>query len=847
MRTYNKNGAELPGWHACLEDSRLSQHGYAALQYIVRQSLVAGTLLSIAVASASAAENTLSVFPARVTLRGPAARQQLVVTHYTAGRPADATRSAKYESQTPNVVHVSSAGLISPVADGEGVVVVRAGGREQRVPVRVRHAAKAPPIDFELDVMPILTRHSCNAGACHGKARGRNGFQLSLLGFDPQFDYDALSKEARGRRVFSPQPERSLLLMKPTGEVPHGGGKRIARDGDEYRVLARWISSGMPRRRAGAPKLVGVTIEPSDRVLKQKSSQQLIVTAKYSDGTTRDVTRLAAYQSNEDGVAKVDETGLITASNIVGDAAVMARYMGHIAVCNIAVPLPGDVPEKLYAELPRHNFIDGHVWNKLARLGITPSAQAPDHKFVRRAYIDVIGRVPTPAEARAFLASKSSNKRSELIEHLLKQPEFADHWANKWADLLRPNAYRVGIKTVLNYDAWIRDSFRQDKPLDQFARELITAQGSTFRNGAVTLFRDRRSPDELTTIVSQLFLGIRLECAKCHHHPFEVWGQDDFYSFAAYFAKIGRKGRGLSPPISGSEEIIFTSTKGTVTHPLTGEVLPPRPLFGKAPEIKPGDDPRVALAAWMTSDKNPYFAKVMVNRVWADLMGRGLVMPVDDLRATNPPSNAELLDALAVDFRENGYNLKHLIRRITNSYVYGLSSLPSKRNVADTRNYSRHYRRRLRAEVLLDSVASITGVPEQFDAMPPGSRAKEVWSHRIPSLFLDAFGRPDPNQDPPCERTGETTVVQALHLMNSENLYRKVTSDNGLAASLAAQKLPPEKIAEELYLAVYSRFPTAEERAIAKSVFEKKGTTPRQAAEDLLWALLNTPEFVFKD
>lgn len=847
VRTYNKNGAELPGWHACLEDSRLSQHGYAALQYIVRQSLVAGTLLSIAVASASAAENTLSVFPARVTLRGPAARQQLVVTHYTAGRPADATRSAKYESQTPNVVHVSSAGLISPVADGEGVVVVRAGGREQRVPVRVRHAAKAPPIDFELDVMPILTRHSCNAGACHGKARGRNGFQLSLLGFDPQFDYDALSKEARGRRVFSPQPERSLLLMKPTGEVPHGGGKRIARDGDEYRVLARWISSGMPRRRAGAPKLVGVTIEPSDRVLKQKSSQQLIVTAKYSDGTTRDVTRLAAYQSNEDGVAKVDETGLITASNIVGDAAVMARYMGHIAVCNIAVPLPGDVPEKLYAELPRHNFIDGHVWNKLARLGITPSAQAPDHKFVRRAYIDVIGRVPTPAEARAFLASKSSNKRSELIEHLLKQPEFADHWANKWADLLRPNAYRVGIKTVLNYDAWIRDSFRQDKPLDQFARELITAQGSTFRNGAVTLFRDRRSPDELTTIVSQLFLGIRLECAKCHHHPFEVWGQDDFYSFAAYFAKIGRKGRGLSPPISGSEEIIFTSTKGTVTHPLTGEVLPPRPLFGKAPEIKPGDDPRVALAAWMTSDKNPYFAKVMVNRVWADLMGRGLVMPVDDLRATNPPSNAELLDALAVDFRENGYNLKHLIRRITNSYVYGLSSLPSKRNVADTRNYSRHYRRRLRAEVLLDSVASITGVPEQFDAMPPGSRAKEVWSHRIPSLFLDAFGRPDPNQDPPCERTGETTVVQALHLMNSENLYRKVTSDNGLAASLAAQKLPPEKIAEELYLAVYSRFPTAEERAIAKSVFEKKGTTPRQAAEDLLWALLNTPEFVFKD
>ncbi|MFQ5731468.1 MAG: DUF1549 domain-containing protein [Planctomycetaceae bacterium] len=704
-----------------------------------------------------------------------------------------------------------------------------------------------PQIDFEHDVMPILARRGCNAGACHGKARGQNGFQLSLLGFDPNFDYDALAKEGRGRRVFLSAPERSLLLLKPTGKTPHGGGIRMKFGGEDYEILRRWIVVGMPRRIPGTPKLTGVTVTPGERVLRANATQQLKVTAKYRDGSNRDVTRLAQFQSNESAIASVDENGLAKATGVVGEAAIMARFMGHIAVCTVTVPRPGSVPDAVYADLPRNNFIDGHVWNKLRRLSITPSREAPDHKFLRRAFVDVIGRVPTPKETRKFLADTSTDKREKLVDYLLKQPDYADFWANKWADLLRPNPYRVGLKAVLNYDAWIRDGFRKNKPYDQFVRELITAQGSTFQNGAVTLFRDRRSPDELTTIVSQLFLGIRLECAKCHHHPFEVWGQDDFYSFAAYFAKIGRKGTGLSPPISGSEEIVFTAKSGSVKHPLTGKVLQPRPLFGTAPKIDPNGDPREALAKWMTSGRNPYFAKVIVNRVWADLMGRGLVEPVDDLRATNPPTNGPLLDALAADFRRQNYDLKKLIRRITTSYVYGLSSLPNKRNTADTRYYSRHLRKRLRAETLLDSVAAITGVPESFEAMPPGSQARQVWTHRIPSLFLDAFGRPDPNQDPPCERTGNSTVVQALHLMNSEKLAAKITSKTGRAAKLAAGKLPPKKIAEELYLLVYSRYPKAEEKTIAASVFQKKGTTRRQATEDLLWALLNTPEFVFKD
>jgi hypothetical protein len=395
------------------------------------------------------------------------------------------------------------------------------------------------------------------------------------------------------------------------------------------------------------------------------------------------------------------------------------------------------------------------------------------------------------------------------------------------------------------FDAWIRDTFRRNQPFDQFARELLTAQGSVWRNGAATWFRDRRTPDEITPVVSQLFLGIRLECAKCHHHPFEVWSQDDFYGLAAYFARLRHKGEGISPPISGGEEVVYLGDSGSVTHPTTGKVLEPRPLTGQARAILPGEDPREALADWITKD-NPFFAQVAVNRAWAEIMGRGLVDPVDDLRATNPPSNPALLAALADDFRDSGYDFKVLIRRIMMSYVYSLSSLPNDRNLADTRNYSRHYRQRLRAEVLLDAVSDATGVDEDWKGMPDNSRAMEIWTHRVESLFLDAFGRPDGNQDPPYERVNDSTIVQALHLMNSPGLHRKVVSDDGLAARLAASDRTAVAIVEELYLTVYSRFPTADETTAVVQVFEQNGNR-RQATEDLLWALLNTPEFVFKD
>jgi hypothetical protein len=814
----------------------------------VRRTLIPllGSLTIAVVFNAPVLADSLSTLPAEVHLKRYDFSQQVLVTRETSTHKIDATREAVFVSSDPKIATVDKTGLIQPVANGQTAIKVSVGELTTNVTVKVTNLEKPIIIDFQNDIQPIFTAGGCNAGACHGKARGQNGFQLSLLGFDSEFDYAALTKEARGRRIFLPSPEQSLLLLKPTGIVPHGGGQRLKPDGADFRSLKQWIVSGLPRRDAAAPELTKIVVSPTERIMQANSQQQTIVTAHYDDGSTRDVTRLSGFQSNESAIAAVDDSGLIRTSHITGEVAVMARYMGMIEVIQIAVPLAEKVDESVYSKLPKNNYIDELVWKKLQRLNLTPSAPAGEGTFLRRAYIDIIGRVPDADEVQAFLDDKTPGKREKLIDFLLEQPEYADHWANKWADLLRPNPYRVGIKTVLNYDNWIRNSFRKNKPYDQFVRELLTAKGGTWRNGAVTLFRDRRSPDELTPIVSQLFLGIRLECAKCHHHPNEVWGQDDFFGFAAYFNKIGRKGTGLSPPISGSEEFFFVGKVREVKHPLTGATVAPKPLFGEAIVIEDNVDPRDVLADWVTSNSNPFFRQVIANRIWMDMMSRGLVEPVDDLRASNPPSNPELLEALALDLRDHKYDLKHLIRRIANSYVYSLSSLPNDRNTVDTRNYSRFYRERLRAEVLLDSVSQITGVEEKFSAMPPGSNSRQLWSHRITSLFLDAFGRPDPNQDPPCERVPDTTIVQALHLMNSQSIYDKVTKDAGIAAELASSDRPSEKIVDRLYLSIYARYPKEKERAALVKLINEAGEKKRQIVADIMWAMLNTPEFVFK-
>lgn len=707
-------------------------------------------------------------------------------------------------------------------------------------------AADPAPVTFENDVQPLLTRFGCNAGACHGKSRGQNGFALSLLGFDSDFDYEALVSEGRGRRVFAASPEASLLLRKATGAVSHGGGKRFDVGSPHYQILKDWIEAGAPRTPSDAPKLVRVVVEPAQQSLAPKAEIPLRVWAEYSDGGRRDVTDGSAFQSQDRTLADINADGVIKAGPVPGEAAVMARYMNHIAVCLVTIPLPGDVPAEAYKQLPRHNPIDDLVWQKLQLLGMLPSQPASETTWHRRAYLRAIGRLPTPEETRAFLADDSPGKRQKLIDDLLERPEYADFWANKWADLLRPNPYRAGIKSVRMIDSWLRDAFRRNMPYDQFVRELITAQGSTWHNGATVIYRDRPDPVELASSISQLFLGTRLECAKCHHHPFEVWSQDDFYGFAALFSRVKRKGTGLSPPISGGEEMVFTTSTGQLRHGRTGENVPPRLLTGETLLLGPDDDPREKLADWMTAPGNPLFARTMANRVWSEIMGQGIVEPVDDLRATNPPSNGPLLDYLAEDFRQHRYDIKHTIRRIMSSHVFALSSTPTERNLSDLRNFSRYYRQRIRAEVLLDAVNDVLGVEESFDAMPPGSRATELWTHRASSLFLETFGRPDPNQDPPCERSTELTTPQVLHLMNSPALNRKLTQDNARPAQLAGSGDSNDQIVDTVYLLTYCRLPTDDERKLALETLPADGSK-RAAIEDLFWALLNTPEFVFVD
>jgi hypothetical protein len=701
-------------------------------------------------------------------------------------------------------------------------------------------------LTFELDVMPILTSTGCTSGPCHGKSRGQNGFQLSLLGFDADFDYASIVKHARGRRVNPTAPDTSLLLRKASGQAPHGGGVRVPADSKHFEIIRRWIASGMPRSTEADPKLTGIDVTPRERILPAKSREQLRITARYSDGSTRDVTAETAYQSNDTAIAAIDAAGNVTAGALPGETAIMARYMNHIAVFNVAVPLAGSVDKQAYASLPKNNFIDELIWKRLETLGIVPSAGCDDATFLRRASLDVIGRLPTPTEARAFLADKATDKRAKLVDSLLERGEYGDFWANKWVDLLRPNPFRVGVKATFNFDAWIRDAFRTNKPYDKFVYELLTARGSTFRNGATVLFRDRRAPEEVTTIACQLFLGVRLDCARCHHHPFEVWGQDDFYGTAAYFTRVGYKGVGLSPPISAGEEFVVTALKGSIAHPLTGLEVAPKPLTGEAP-IVDDEDPRAAFARWVVAPENRYFEQVAVNRIWADLMGRGIVDPVDDIRATNPPTNPELIAALGREFRRLKFDQKALLRVILNSHAYQLSSLPNPRNSWDLKNYSRYYRQRLRGETLLDAVCDITGIPDVYEALPPKSRSVEIWTHRIDNLFLDSFGRPDANQDPPCERTSDSTMVQSLHLMNAPSLHKKVIDDKGRIAELAKSAKSPEELVDELYLATYTRFPTAEERTAAAKLFPADRTKYRLIAEDLVWALINTPEFTFKN
>jgi len=807
--------------------------------------------LLAAVPAANAAERaeetktgSISVFPESLRLHAQRAGHSLRVSSLRADGFELDFPGPTLVSDKPDIAKINDRGEIVGLKPGKAIINVTAEGHSAKVKVEVI-AAPERGMSFQMDVLPVLTRTGCNLGGCHAKPDGQNGFKLSIFAYDPKGDFYNIVKDGRGRRIFPAFPEESLLLRKPTLEVDHKGGQRFETGSEHYNTLLKWLQEGMPYDQPNEPKLERISVFPEQRLYRPGAEQPLLIRAHYSNGEIRDVTRLAEYDSNDKDLATVDEHGRVTVGSLAGEGVIVARYMGLVEISRVTIPAENTLPDSVYDELPVNNFIDELVYERLQTLGIAPSDTCTDAEFLRRASLDIIGMLPTAEQARAFAQDKTPDKRARLIDRLLKHPAYADLWAGKWADLLRPNPSRVGVKSVYLLDEWLRDSFRQNKPYDRMVREIVTAQGSTHRYGPTVVFRDRRKPEDVGEWFSQVFLGVRMECARCHHHPNEKWGQEDFFQFAAWFKDVGRKGKGISTPISGDFETIFYRKGRDVTHPVTGEAMKPVPLGTKPVPVPDSSDPRTALADWMTNPDNPYFARAAVNRVWGEFFGQGIVMPVDDFRASNPPTNQPLLDALAEDFVENDFDLKHLMRTIATSRVYQLSSTPNESNVTDTENYSRAYRRRLPAEVMLDAVADFTQTALSFQGMPSGSRAIATWNYKLGSEFLDAFGRPNSSAQCPCERDVRPSVVQALHMMHSNDLQAKLANKSGRAAKLAASDKSPEQIVQELYLSAYGREPRAEEIRIALTAFFQAGATRQTAIEDIMWALINSAEFVF--
>ena len=727
------------------------------------------------------------------------------------------------------------------------------------------------PVYFGTEVVPILTKLGCNGGGCHGKATGQNGFRLSLFGFEPEFDYEAIVKESRGRRLSPAAPEHSLLLTKGTSSVPHGGGKRLTVGSDDYRILREWISQGATPPRADDPHLVKIEIFPKEQILNVNASQQLQVRATFSDGLSRDVSRQAVYQSNEPSIATISDDGLIQTTSQHGLFSVMARFGEQIATFHAAVPFVSD-PKQLEAIegelrtiesrltnneaghsnntsklIAKPSPVDRHLFAQWRKLGIVPSSPTDDATFLRRASVDICGTLPTRDEVAEYLTDTSPDKREQLIDRLLNRPDYASYFTLKWADILQnrgagyaTSKQRAG--TTL-FASWIRDSVESNKPYDQFVSEILTATGSQNENPPAIWYRTVRKSPEYVESVAQAFLGVRVQCAQCHHHPTERWSQSDYYGLAAVFSRVGRKG-GFADAEVPTDEIIYLKETGEVVHPRTGEVLKPQPLGGTPFAIGLQDDPRESLARWMTHADNPFFARTMVNRLWAHFLGRGIVHPIDDARSTNPPSNPELLDALANDFIASGYDVKHLIRTITNSYAYRLDSAPEPGNAGDTQTFARFYARRLPAEVILDGISQVLEVPTVFPGVPAGTRAIQLPDENVAAHFLDVFGRPARMSACECERVDAPALTQALELVNSTEIQRKLTEASGYAQQLAGRDLPNDAVAEEIFVRVFARNPRPDELKAASEYLA--GQSDRgEACRSLLWSLLATNEFLF--
>ncbi|MCX7419409.1 MAG: DUF1553 domain-containing protein [Planctomycetia bacterium] len=821
-------------------------------------------LISLSVVSETFAA-PLSVKPDSVSLSDPFARRQLLIE--ADGR--DVTREAKFVSSQPAIATVDEAGYVTPVADGSTEISVSVGGVTSKIPVKVSGTANGRSVDFSTEIVPLLSRFGCNAGGCHGKQNGQNGFQLSLFGFDTEFDYSALVKEARGRRVTVSNASGSLLLRKAAGAVPHGGGRRIEVGSEPYRLFQSWIEAGAPASSPDVPRVVKLHVLPRERVLNvgrallpvvgaesqanpknattgksahpPNTQQQLAVIAEYNDGSQRDVTRQVDYSSNLDVVATVSPDGLVKTTGQSGEAAIMTRYMGQVAVFMALVP-HGE-PLKEIANFTPMTEIDRLVVEKWKKLGLKPSPLVDDATFLRRVTLDLCGRLPTSDEARTFLNDASPNKRDTLVDRLLESPDYSAFFALRWGSILRNSQLAGANRAAYAFHNWIKDQIARNVPYDEFVRSVIAASGEWQDAPAVNRYWQMRDDltHQSTADTAQVFLGLRLQCAKCHHHPYERYSQEDYYGLAGFFTRLGQKSFGEPPPYFTSPNV----TSG-VQSPLTKASPKPKYLDGDYAEFSPEQDPRHALVDWMIKPENPYFARTMANRLWGHFFGRGLVHEVDDLRDTNPPSNPELLKYLAEDFKAHKFDVKQMIRQMVTSHVYQLSSQPTSDNEHDRQNYARFYARRLIAEVMLDAVNQATGFKERFNGVGSSARAVDLPHEGFGSYFLDAFDRPQRVSACECERSAAATLAQVLLLSNSDEIENKLASGEGKIAKLFAEKdkKPLKQVVEELYLGAVSRLPSSDELNTSLTYLEQQ-PDQRQAAEDLLWTLLNSKEFMF--
>ena len=781
-----------------------------------------------------------------ITMRGRDARQQLYVTGvYSSGQLRDFTHKVKYSVAPAGVLKVDETGLATPSTDGVAVVTATAGGKSSTLKITVEGVTRQIPINFKNQIVPIFTKLGCNSGGCHGKASGQNGFKLSLLGFYPGDDYEFLVKEGRGRRLSPASPGESLLLLKAVGRSPHGGGKRMDVDSHEYRLIYRWVEQGMPRGSATDPVVSSIKCYPITRVMDRGSDQQITTLATYSDGTVEDVTRMALYEANDTEMAEATVTGLIKTLDLAGEVAIMARYQGQVSTFRATIPLGAAV-----ANLPAEkNLVDKAVFGKLKLLGIPASPVADDATFLRRVYVDVTGGLPNAGEVAKFLADQDPKKRDKAIDRLLDSSEYADYFTNKWNMVLR-NKKRGNddLGSTYAFYRWIWNSLYNNKPYAQFVREIIAASGQWTESPGVVWYREVDQVNEQVEDTAQLFLGLRIQCARCHHHPFEKWSQNDYYGFSAFFSRVGKKNVTLPGFVRTARDrrIIHNPGAATAKNPRSGDNLKPTGLGSPALDIPADHDPRQYLADWMARKDNPFFAHALVNRYWKHFFDRGIVEPEDDMRATNPPSNPELLNGLAQHFIASKFDIKGLVRLICRSNTYQLSSLPNDYNLKDKQNFSRYYPKRLTAEVLYDAFHQVTASTQAYGGLPTGTRAVQLPDPSKGPYFLKVFGQPQADTACECERSQEANLAQSLHLLNSSEVQNKIAAGSGRAAKLAADKERPnqEKI-KELYRWVYSREPDSVETKIALGHLAKHEKDTKVAWEDIIWALINTKEFLF--